>query len=122
MFLAVFIQSLIIFFMTIYLLLLPLHFIFKSVAVLCCIVFFRELFFNKIVIDPIEGIVIFNKYPFCLSSTDVRLIRFGLSSLIMVRLGYKKRHILCYFGEVESDYDLIKKYQKIYTPGGVRNW
>lgn len=116
MFLRVFIQSFIILFMTIYLLFLPLHAMFKFIAIICSVIFLRELFFNKIIVDPVEGIVIFNRYHFYLNSADVKLIKFGLSAFIMVRLGYKKRHILCYFGDVESDYDLIRKYQKIIHP------
>jgi hypothetical protein len=108
--------------MTIYLLFLPLISLFKIVAVFFSLFYLYELFFNKIVIDPIEGIIIYNKYPFYLNSVKINAVKFGLLNFIVVRLGYKKRHVLCYFGDVESDCDLIKEYLKIYTPGGVRNW
>ncbi len=117
--LSFFMRTLIIFCLTISLQFLPLINVFKVIALFFLLLYLYELFFNPCFLDLIEGGIIYKKqlYPFVFSKINIK--KFGLFKLLMVRLNNK---IFLLFGDVESRYDLINKYMKHYTPGGVKNW
>jgi len=112
-------HALIIFCLTIYLQFLPLMNVFKITALLISLVYLYELFFSPVFFDPVEGIIIYKKQLYPLIAHKMNINKFCLFKLLVVRLNNK---VFLLFGDVESRYDLIKKYVKQYHSGGVKNW
>ncbi len=119
MFLSFFIHALLIFAMTIYLQFLPLMSVFKSIALLCSLLYLFELFFSHLMLDLNEGGLIYKKNFFELNPCKITIIKFCHLKLLMVRLNGKRFLLL---RDVALHYILIKKYMNHYTSGGVNNW
>ncbi len=112
-------HAVIIFFFTIYLHFLPLMNMFKIIALFISLVYLYELFFSSVFFDPVEGGIIYKKQLYPLAVHKININKFCLFKLLMVRLNNK---VFLLFGDVESHYDLIKKYANQYHSGGVKNW
>ena len=108
-----------IFCLTIYLHFLPLMNVFKITALVFSLVYFFELFFNIPLLSLFEGGIIYKKQLYQISVSKINIKKFCLFKLLVVRLNNK---IFLLFGDVESFFDLIKKYNKQYNSGGVKNW
>lgn len=112
-------RALTIFCLTIYLQFLPLMNVFKITALFFSLVYLYELFFSLAFFDIIEGGIIYKKRLYKFSFCKIIIKKFCLFRFLMVRLNNK---VFLLFGDVESRYDLIKKYIIQYHSGGVKNW
>ena len=112
-------HAFIIFCLTIYLHFLPLMNVFKITALFISLIYFRELFFTTAFFDPIEGGMIYKKQITIINNSKITLKKVCLIQLLMVRLNNK---VFLLLGDVESRYDLLKKYINQYHSGGVKNW
>jgi len=93
--------------------------VFKITALLISLIYFYELFFTAAFFDPIEGGIIYKKEMISIKNSKISLKKICLIQLLMVRLNNK---VFLLLGDVESRYDLLKKYINQYHSGGVKNW
>ncbi|MDN5360068.1 MAG: hypothetical protein PWQ84_1131 [Thermotogaceae bacterium] len=112
-------HALTIFCLTIYLQFLPLMNVFKITALFFSLVYLYELFFSSPLLDMIEGGIIYRNQLYKFNFGKINIKKFCLFRFLMVRLNNR---IFLLFGDVESRYDLIKKYINQYHSGGVMNW
>lgn len=112
-------HTLTIFCLTIYLQFLPLMNVFKITALFFSLVYLHELFFNSPLLDLIEGGIIYKNQLYIFNFRKINIKKICLVRFLMVR---SNNRIFLLFGDVESRYDLIKKYINQYHSGGVKNW